>query len=252
MRAPIVIGLLTDFGQQDHYVGVMKAVIAGIAPEAGLIDISHAVPAQSVLAGQRLLRASVPYFPPASILLAVVDPGVGSVRRPMALRSAGHTFVGPDNGLFTPWLPGDQVVELTSPEYRLPHTSATFHGRDVFAPTAAYLAAGVPLDRLGPPLAEPVRLEAPAAARAEDGTISGEVVYVDVFGNLITNIAGVSGGAALIAGRELPLRRTYADAAPGELLALAGSEDDLEVAVRDGSAAALLGAGPGQPVVWRP
>jgi S-adenosyl-L-methionine hydrolase (adenosine-forming) len=252
VRAPPIIGLLTDFGQQDHYVGVMKAVIAGIAPDARLIDVSHAVPPQSILAGQRLLRASVPYFPAGSIFLAVVDPGVGSARRPMALRSAGHTFVGPDNGLFTPWLPGDQAVELAAPGYRLAHTSATFHGRDVFAPATAHLAAGVPLDRLGPPLPEPVRLESPTPARGEDGTISGEVVYVDVFGNLITNIAGVSGGAVLIAGRELPPRRTYAEAAPGELLALTGSEGELEIAVRDGSAAALLGAGAGQPVAWRP
>lgn len=246
-----VIGFLTDFGTTDHYVGVIKAAIAGIAPNALVVDISHAVPPQSVLAGQRLLRASVPYFPPGSILLAVVDPGVGSSRRPMALRSGGCIFVGPDNGLFTPWLPGEAAVELTSSEFRLPQTSATFHGRDVFAPAAAHLAVGVPIDRLGPALTDPVLLQPPRPETREDGTIVGEVVHVDRFGNLITNIANVRGGTALFRGRELPALSTYGMAGPGDLLALFGSEGELEIAVRDGSAAAALGAGVGEPVVWR-
>ena len=254
MREPTrsIIGLLTDFGQQDHYAGVMKAVIASIAPDATVIDLSHAVPPQSVLAGQRLLRASLPYFPPGSIFLAVVDPGVGTVRRPMALRSGGHTFVGPDNGLFTPWLPGQAAIELAAAEYRLPVTSATFHGRDIFAPAAAHLAVGVPIDRLGPPLADPVLLHPLQAETRGDGTIVGEIVYVDRFGNLISNIAGVSGGTALFRDRELPLRHTYGSAQPGDLLAVAGSEGELEIAVRDGNAAAQLGAKPGERVTWSP
>jgi len=203
-----VIGFLTDFGTTDHYVGVIKAVIAGIAPNALVIDISHAVPPQSVLAGQRLLRASVPYFLPGSIFLAVIDPGVGTTRRPMVLRSGGHTFVGPDNGLFTPWLPGEAAIELTAAEYRLPQTSATFHGRDVFAPAAAHLALRVPTDRFGPALTDPVLLHPPQAQTREDGTIVGEVVYVDRFGNLITNIAGMTGGKALFGDRELPVVST--------------------------------------------
>src|SRR5205823_4515491 len=123
-----------------------------------LIDISHSVPPQSVLAGQWLLRSSVPYFPPGTIFLAVVDPGVGTQRRPMAIRSGANIFVGPDNGLFSPWLPGEQVVELAAAEYRLPEVSSTFHGRDVFAPAAAHLARGVPVGTLGPPLRNPVML----------------------------------------------------------------------------------------------
>ncbi|HEX6511444.1 MAG TPA: SAM-dependent chlorinase/fluorinase [Chloroflexota bacterium] len=247
-----IIGLLTDFGLADHYVGVVKAVIAGIAPEALVIDISHAVPPQSVLSGQRLLRASVPYFPPQSVFLAVIDPGVGTSRRPMALRSAGHTFVGPDNGLFTPWLPGESSIELTSPEYRLAETSATFHGRDVFAPAAAHLALGVGLERFGPLLLDPVQLLPPFAATLQDGTIQGEIAYVDYFGNLITNIAGGRGGVVLWRGKELPVRPTYGAAEPGELLALTGSQGDLELAVRDGSAARELGVRAGEPVSWRP
>jgi S-adenosylmethionine hydrolase len=247
-----VIGLLTDFGLEDHYVGVMKAVIAGITPDALVIDISHAVPPQSILAAQRLLRASVPYFPSGSVLLAVVDPGVGSDRRPMALRSGGHTFVGPDNGLFTPWLPGDWAVELTVPEYCLPDVSATFHGRDVFAPAAAHLAAGVPIDHLGPPLTDGVRLEPPAPKRRQDGTIVGEVTHVDRFGNLVTNISAMRGGRVRFRKHDLPVRTTYASAEPGHLLALIGSEGELEIAIRDGSAAARLDAKTGEQVTWRP
>jgi S-adenosyl-L-methionine hydrolase (adenosine-forming) len=247
-----VIALLTDFGQQDHYVGVMKAVIAGIAPDAVVIDISHAVPPQSILAGQRLLRASVPYFPPGSIFLAVVDPGVGTARRPLAVRAGAHTFVGPDNGLFTPWLPGDVAIELTAPECRLAQTSSTFHGRDVFAPAAAHLAAGLPIDRLGPRLTDPVLLQAPQPRVRRDGTIVGEIVYVDHFGNLITNITGITGGTTLFRDRQLPLRATYGSAGPGEVLALIGSEGELELAVRDGSAAAQLRAHLGEQVTWCP
>jgi S-adenosylmethionine hydrolase len=246
-----IIGLLTDFGQQDQYVGVMKAVIAGIVPDALVIDVSHAVPPQSVLAGQRLLRASVPYFPPDSVILAVVDPGVGGSRRPMALRSGERILVGPDNGLFSPWLPGELAVELANPVYRLPSVSSTFHGRDVFAPAVAHLALGLSLQELGPPLSNPVLLKPPEPVKLPDGTIVGEVVYVDHFGNLITNISARTGTAA-VAGIELPLLTTYADAGPGQLLALAGSDDELEIAVRDGSAAQKLGSGAGTRVSWRP
>lgn len=246
------IALLTDFGTQDHYVGVMKGVIAAIAPEANVIDISHALPPWSILAGQQLLRASVRYFPPDTVFLAIVDPGVGTSRRPLALSSSGHVFVGPDNGLFTPWLPGDQVVELTSADYRLAPVSSTFHGRDVFAPAAAHLALGTPLDQLGPPLVDPVRLEPPAPKNLPDGTIEGEVVYVDSFGNLITNVQAAAAGSAVVDGCAYPVCETYGSAASGELLALIGSGGQLEIAVREGSAAHRLGVGVGLRVVWKP
>lgn len=232
-------------------MGVMKGVVAGIAPEAQVIDINHQAPPQSILAGQLELRASVPYFPAGTIFLAIVDPGVGTARKPMALRSADCTFVGPDNGLFTPWLPGEQAVELSNADYRLPRVSHTFQGRDIFAPAAAYLAAGVPMERFGRPLDQPVRLEPPLPARLPDGTIEGEVIYVDHFGNLITNIEA-SGGTATVDGQELTLQRSYASAEPGKLLALTGSEGALEIAVRNGSAAEQLSIGIGLRVVWKP
>ena len=170
-RRPVV-ALLTDFGLAEHYVGVMKGVIASITPDAQLIDISHAVPPQDVLAGQWLLRASVRCFPPGTVFLAVVDPGVGTRRRPLGLRSAPWLFVGPDNGLFTPWLDRADVVELRETRFRLPEVSATFHGRDIFAPAAAFLARGEPLTGFGPSISDAIRLEPPAPARRDDGTMA--------------------------------------------------------------------------------
>lgn len=245
-----VIALLTDFGLQEHYVGVMKGVIAGIAPAAAVIDISHHVPPQSILAGQWLLRASVAYFPAGTIFLCVVDPGVGTSRRPMALSSQGLFFVGPDNGLFTPWLAGGDAVEPR--HYRLAAVSSTFHGRDVFAPAAAHLAAGVPLPAFGPRIDDPVRLLPPEPARQADGTMVGEIVYVDHFGNLITNIEAPPQGAVRFRQQVLAVRSTYGSAGEGELLALVGSEGQVEIAVRNGSAAQQLGARAGETVVWQP
>jgi S-adenosylmethionine hydrolase len=144
------------------------------------------------------------------------------------------------------------AVELAAPQFRLPEVSSTFHGRDVFAPAAAHLANGVPLERLGPVLSDPVRFEPPRPRTHQDGTIEGEIVCVDHFGNLITNITGVSGGSARVRDRELPLGGTYSDVPDGELLALVGSDGAVEVAVRNGSAAAALLAEAGEPVTWRP
>jgi len=248
-----IVGLLTDFGQQDHYVGVVKAVLAGIVPQALVIDVTHEVPPQDLLAGQRLLRASQPYFPAGTIFLAIVDPGVGSRRRGMALSHGGQIFVGPDNGLFTPWTTGEWLaVELTASHYQLPSVSSTFHGRDIFAPAAAYLATGVPLLELGPELHDPVRLLPPSPLLRSDGTIEGELVYVDHFGNLISNIARVTGGSIRFRDLNLPLRHTYAETGPNELLALVGSEGEVEIAQRDGSAAASLGARLGERLIWIP
>ncbi|MDE3073930.1 MAG: SAM-dependent chlorinase/fluorinase [Chloroflexota bacterium] len=245
-----VVALLTDFGQTDHYVGVMKCVVAGIAPAAQLIDISHAVPPQSILAGQRLIRASYPYLPEGAVLLAVVDPGVGTQRRAIALHSHDRFFVGPDNGLLTPLLDGRwQAVELTNPRYRLPATSATFHGRDVFAPAAAHLAAGVPLADLGPPVADLLRLDVPEPIIAPDGTVRGEIVYMDHFGNLVSNISRTPGGGKVsFHGLDLPVVLTYGEVPVGQPLALVGSDGQLEIAVRNGNAARSLNANVGDPV----
>jgi S-adenosylmethionine hydrolase len=258
MARPL-IALVTDFGLRDHYVGAMKGVILGICPEATLVDISHEIDPQDVLNGALELAASYRYFPPSTIFLVVVDPGVGSARRAIAVASGGYSFVGPDNGVFSlvvdPATPG--AVELTDPQYARPTVSRTFEGRDRFAPAAAWLAKGIALTALGPPAASLVRLDLPLPRADADG-IDGEVLRIDRFGNLTTNIDGVllakiAGPATVSIGRELIPRivSTYADVKPGELCALMGSSDRLEIAVSGGSAARTLGLGRGAVVQLR-
>ncbi|MBC7228701.1 MAG: SAM-dependent chlorinase/fluorinase [Thermoflexales bacterium] len=273
-----VITLLTDFGTEDEYVGVMKGVILSIAPGVPLVDLSHRIPPQDVRRAAFLLANAVPYFPPDTVHLAVVDPGVGTERRPLAVRTPTGTFVGPDNGLFS-WVlaevPEWTAVEIRELAYRLPRVSSTFHGRDIFAPAAAHLAAGVPLEGLGPRVEDPVVLP-PPRLEIRAGVLEGEVLYADRFGNLVTSIGrfrweggdlrlapafrpasgertvGAAAARVVLAGAELRgIRRTYGDVPVGELLALVGSSGFLEIAVRQGSAAAVLGAAPGTPVtVW--
>ena len=186
---PGLITLTTDFGLRDPFVGIMKGVVLSICPSARLVDLTHEIPPQDVLAGGLALEAAAPFFPAGTVHLAVVDPGVGTTRRAIAIRAGGFYLVGPDNGLFTFALDGDgwTAVALTAPEYRLANVSRTFHGRDVFAPAAAYLASGVPLERLGPTVSDPERLRRPAC-RLEDGELVGEVLDADRFGNLRTSI----------------------------------------------------------------
>jgi S-adenosyl-l-methionine hydroxide adenosyltransferase len=175
MSTPIIT-LTTDFGARDPWVGIMKGVILGICPAARLVDLSHVIGAQDVLDGALCLEAAVGFFPRGTIHLAVVDPGVGGTRRPMALQTGGQCYVGPDNGLFSLALERDggrvEAVELTAREYRLSPVSRTFHGRDIFAPAAAHLASGVPLERLGRAMTDPVRLVLPSS-RHEDGLGGG-------------------------------------------------------------------------------
>jgi S-adenosylmethionine hydrolase len=235
----------------------MKGVILSLVPPARLVDITHHVERHQVAEGVFALEAAAPRFPPGTIHLAVVDPGVGTARRAIAVASGGHLFVGPDNGLLTAAFrtPGWRAWELTAPEYRLPVVSRTFHGRDIFAPAAAHLALGVDPARLGPPVVDPVRLEWPEP-RAVGTALAGTVIHVDRFGNVITSLeaeglAGLPGrGAAVvrIGGRSLPVVGTYADLEAGSLGALVGSRGRLEVVVRDGSAAARLGIARGAPV----
>jgi hypothetical protein len=245
-----IITLTTDFGQSDGYVGIMKGVILGILPAAQLVDLSHEIEPQNVRQAAYVLAQATPYFPTGAVHLVVVDPGVGSARRPIAVKTTGAAFVGPDNGVLTPALdePSARAWELNRPEYWLPAVESTFHGRDLFAPCAAHLARGVCPDELGSPISDPVRLALPSPTRFADGSVHGEVVAVDRFGNLITNIPGawLAGEGARwrcrIAGREIAgLRRTYSDAAEGELMLLVSSGDTVEIAVRNGSAAGVLG-----------
>jgi len=257
-----LITLLTDFGTRDPYVAAMKGVILAVNPEAELVDLSHEVPPQDIAAGAFFLAAAVPYFPTGTIHLAVVDPGVGTARRGLAAKAGGHFLVGPDNGLFhlvfreTSAL---TVVSLENPAYFRPEVSPTFHGRDIFAPVAAHLSLGVPLPELGPPLREPVRLPFPEPVFS-DTRVEGQIVAVDRFGNLVSNIPW----EALkhwLTGRPFRLHlgslvltnlsRTYADAAPGEALALVGSHGYLEIACNQASAAGSLGLGVGAAVTIR-
>ena len=261
-----VIALLTDFGVRDHYAGTMKGVILGICPDAALVDISHDVPAHDVLAGALELAACYQYFPAGTVFLVVVDPGVGSARRGIAVEAGDYKFVAPDNGVLSAVardLPQMRVVELSDTRYARPIVSRTFEGRDRFAPAAAWLAKGVDVAALGPDIGTLHRLSITTPAiEPGSGVVLGEVVRVDRFGNLITNIdRGICdrldpsnvpcGGAIEIAVGGHQVRRlvsTYADVAAGEICALFGSSDHLEIAANGASAAALLGLGRGAAV----
>jgi S-adenosylmethionine hydrolase len=257
-----VLALLTDFGTRDHYVGAMRGVALGICPDATLVDITHEIPAQDVLAGAIELAAAFTYFPQGTVFLCVVDPGVGSARRGIAAEAGGYTFVAPDNGLLTlvfKQAPARRVVELTNRTYARPSVSRTFEGRDRFAPAAAWLASGVDLGDLGPSLTGWTQLDVPEP-RSEDTQLAGMVLSVDRFGNLVTNIDRrtfdqfVAGKRIRIAVADHPVTRvvsTYADADAGSICALFGSSDHLEIAVRNGSAAERLGLTRGAPVVVR-
>ena len=251
-----IITLLTDFGTRDAYVAAMKGVLLGLNPRAVLVDVTHEVPAQDVVAGAFILAQAAPYFPPGTIHLAVVDPGVGTGRRALAALARGQFWVGPDNGLL-PWAWGSSpdltVVSLTATNYFRPQVSATFHGRDLFAPVAAHLSLGVDLLSFGPPVPDPLPLPFPAAVW-NPGKIEGQIIYVDHFGNLVSNVPAAE-LQAWLQNRGLTVRlgshtisglaATYEDAAPGELLALSGSHGYLEIACNQDHAARRLGLGRG-------
>jgi S-adenosyl-L-methionine hydrolase (adenosine-forming) len=244
-----IVTLLTDFGTADGYVAEMKGVLLSAAPDATVVDVSHDVPPQDVEAGRLAVARYWRRFPPGTVHVAVVDPGVGTSRAALAVASDGRYLIGPDNGLLSPALlaAGARVVSLPVP----PQASATFHGRDVFAPAAALLLGGVPLDALGPPCDSPVVRRTPEARRLADGSIAGEVITVDRFGNAITNLIARGNAVVVAAGLSLPLRRSYADVDPGAPTALVGSNGLVEIAVRDGSAADRLGLTRGAPVILR-
>ncbi|HVA56480.1 MAG TPA: SAM-dependent chlorinase/fluorinase [Gemmatimonadaceae bacterium] len=244
-----LVTLLTDFGTADGYVAEMKGVLLTGAREAVIVDVSHDIAPQDLEAGRLALARYWRRFPEGTIHIAVIDPGVGSGRGALAVESQRRYLVGPDNGLLSPALlaPGARVVRLGVP----PSASPTFHGRDVFAPAAVHLANGQAFDALGAPVSDPVIRRTPEPHRAADGSIEGRVVTVDRFGNLITNLIGVRGGEVTIAGHTVPVRHTYSDVNAGEIVAVVGSSGLLEVAVRDGNAAVLLGVARGTVVALR-
>lgn len=251
--------MLSDFGSRDHYVGTMKGVLLGICPDVTLVDITHDIAPHDVLDGALELAAAYRYFPAGTIFLAVVDPGVGSVRRGIAAEAGDYRFVCPDNGLLTAVareLPMKKVVELTERRYARPTVSRTFEGRDRFAPAAAWLAKGIQLAALGRNLPGIHRLDIPQAA-VDDDEMRGAVLRIDRFGNLVTNLDRKSverfsrdGGVHIVAGGATVGRivATYADIQPGEICALFGSTDHLELAANAGSAADALGLSRGAPV----
>jgi S-adenosylmethionine hydrolase len=252
--------LTTDFGTKDGFIGTMKGVIWNICPDVHIADISHAISPQNILEGALTLRRAYTYFAPGTVHVAVIDPGVGTYRRPIAARLGSHYFVVPDNGLLTPMLEDAdenhwpvEIVHTTNEKYFLPEISRTFHGRDIFAPVGAHLANGVPLSNLGPAISDPIRMVLPHPEKTSNGW-HAHVMIVDVFGNLATDLPA----AALqdfphvsfhIRDREVHgLVASYGQKQPGDLVALIDSENHVEIAVVNGSAAKLTGARVGDVV----
>jgi S-adenosylmethionine hydrolase len=277
---PPVITLLTDFGNADAFVGTMKGVMLRISPSAQLVDLSHLIPPQDVRQAAFILMTAVPFFPDGTVHLVVVDPGVGSVRRPIAVQTPTAFYIAPDNGVLSYVLveaESFQARELTNPRYRLPDVSTTFHGRDIFSPAAGHLAAGAPFESLGPELESIELLELPRM-EIHSNRIEGEVLRVDHFGNIRTSIqrfsrtetetltlqplfvadrastspiaidpakAWVQSGKLTIEG----LSSTFSEVSTGRPLAFVGSEGGLEIAINQGSAAQEYGIRAGDPIL---
>ncbi len=256
-----IITLTTDFGLKDPYQGIMKGVILSINPAAGIVDLTHGISPGKILEGALAIDVSYGYFPPETIHIGVVDPGVGGSRRPIVVEAEGHFFVGPDNGLFSPVLkkvPRCRVFHLTNKRFFLKNISATFHGRDIFAPVAAHLSLGVSPQELGEPIEDPFIIDIPEPNRGE-GLVTGEVIHIDTFGNLITNItAGDVEALGAPSGLEVfikgfcikGIKRTYCEAGSGPL-ALIGSSGRLEIAFYGKSAAETLDVSTGERVEVR-
>jgi S-adenosylmethionine hydrolase len=259
MKPSGIITLTSDFGLSDPYVAMMKGVILSINPSAALVDFTHMIRAGSISQAAGLIDEAFVYYPMGTVHLAVVDPGVGSSRRPIAVEAKGHFFVGPDNGIFWPVIQDNAastVVHLQDSRYFLPVVSRTFHGREIFAPVAAHLSLGVALENLGTRIEDPFRLLLPGTRMSEDA-LYGEVVRVDNFGNLITNIPSKELGQFLGSGQpwvevgNLVIRKlsgTYADGEEGEPLALINSSNVLEIAVNLGRASEYTGVTDGEIV----
>jgi len=256
-----IVALLTDFGTADHYVASMKGLILGINPKVTIVDVSHEIRSQDIFQAAFILRQVLPYYPEETVFAAVVDPTVGTSRRILAARYNSRVVLAPDNGLLTLVHRDGDLQEMRVVENRrlfANSLSTTFHGRDIFAPVAAHLSRGMSLDHVGPVANQIEILELAKPVQRSDGTIEGEVVLIDRFGNLITNVSVLDLSAARAGNRHLevtvndqavgPIRVTYADVARGQTLALIGSSQMLEIAVNHGSAAEILKARRGDAV----
>ena len=254
----MLITLTTDFGYRDPFVGIIKGVIAGINANARVIDLSHDIPPQDIMAGALVLRHSVRYFPRGTIHVAVIDPGVGGARRPLLIECDDNYFVGPDNGVLSLSLEGQQpqrITHLSNSTYHLQPVSATFHGRDIFAPVAAYLSLGISAPAFGETVENFVQLKIPPIERLAHRII-GEILYIDGFGNLFTNISehdltGLTADKPVISLRDATIRglaSNYAAAVEGELVALVNSWGLLEIALYKGSARQRIAAQIGDKV----
>lgn len=257
-----IVTLTSDFGSRDAYVGAMKGVICSIFPSVRIVDITHEIRPQKVLEAALLLEAAYPWFPPGTVHVVVVDPGVGTKRRPLAVSSGNQLFVGPDNGVLSAPLFARgvgkrvDVHEIVERSYDMPEPSDTFHGRDVFAPAGGQLASGIEIDRIGPEVSDYMILDLPKP-RIEDDRIVGEILRTDRFGNAISSIPrsvliqiGSGPYEISVNGRNYgPLRRRYQDVPEGEALVLTGGTGRLEIAVNGGSAAENLGLDTGDEMV---
>ncbi len=255
-----IITLTTDFGTEDWFVGTMKGVILSIAPSAHLVDITHGIPHHDIRAGAFALGTAARYFPKGTIHVAVVDPGVGSDRAPIVVHAGNQFFVGPDNGLLS-WavqqFGADDIFRIDNPSVMLADRSSTFHGRDIFAPAAAHLATGLPLSRLGSRKADMLALPWPKTILCTDGTLKGEIIYIDRFGNGITNIpnsaAGTNSGfIELPDATGIPVCDFYQSVPEGQPLAVRGSTGYLEIAINSGRACEQFQLEVGNRVLLRP
>jgi S-adenosylmethionine hydrolase len=257
-----IITLTTDFGSNDHFVGVMKGVILDIVPEAQIVDICHSVQPFDVLDGALTISQAYSYFPTRTVHVVVVDPGVGTARRPILASSDGYHFVAPDNGVLSLVYARENrmhVRHITAEHYFLQPVSNTFHARDIFSPVAAYLAKEVEALKFGEEVQEYVRFSAPKPKAVDENRLRGVVLKVDRFGNIITNItpqdapmlfqAGANGFKIVVGSREITeIRNSYAEGAPGEVIGILGSMGFLEIAANRAAAAQLTGAGKGSEV----
>jgi S-adenosylmethionine hydrolase len=257
-----IVTLLSDFGLSDHFVAAMKGVMLGLNPNLTLVDITHLIPPQDIHSAAFTLGQAYSYFPAGTIHLAVVDPGVGASRKALAASAGGYYFVAPDNGILSYVQKSQEsfvAFEITADHYFRKPVSSTFHGRDVFAPIAGWISRDIPLRQLGSELSNPVQLKIPVPTKVRDALIQGAVLAVDRFGNIITNLspgdlpvadAAHPRALKILAGQKeiTAFHKTYSEGRPGEIFIVPGSTGYFEIAVREGSAAAILNLKPGAPI----